>query len=149
MEQLLVHLLGDYALQSDYMALNKSKRTIPCLVHVLIYTSCFLLLTTSWKALLVIGVTHFLLDRFHTPLKRFIWLRGHLNPKFVYPEYAKCDTTGYYDDSPFNTKKATSGDGSTEMYHKPRLFFISMWLYIVHDNFLHLVINFFALKYLC
>lgn len=148
MEQLLVHLLGDFALQSDWMALNKSKRTIPCLVHVLIYTACFLLLTTSWKALLVIGATHFLLDRFHTPLKRLMWLRGHLNPWFRYPEYAKCDTTGYYDESPYNTKHFTSGDGSTELYAKPRLFFISCWLYIIHDNFLHLVINYFALKYL-
>lgn len=138
--------MGDFFLQSEWLALNKSKRTIPCLVHVLIYTSCFLLLTVSWKALLVIGVTHFFLDRFHTPLKRFMWLRGHLNPELNYPEYAKCDTTGYYDDSPYNTKKATSGDGSTERYHKPRPFCISIWLYIIHDNFLHLIINYFALK---
>ena len=148
MEQLLVHIFGDFVCQSDWMALNKSKRTIPCLVHVLIYTACFLILTTSWKALLVIGVTHFLLDRFHTPMKRFIWLRGHLNPTLTYPEYGKCDTTGYYDDSLYNSKKFTSGDGSTELYHKPRIFGISIWLYIVHDNFLHLVINYMALKYL-
>ena len=148
MEQLLVHIFGDFYLQSDWMALNKSKKTIPCLVHVLIYTSCFLVLTLSWKALLVIGVTHFLLDRFHTPMKRFIWLRGHLNPKLDYPEYGKCDTTGYYDDSPYNTVKPTSGDGSTERFHKPRLFGISIWLYIIHDNWMHLFINYMALKYL-
>lgn len=150
MEQLLVHIFGDYVMQSDWMALNKSKKTFPCLVHVLIYTACFLILTTSWKALLVIGLTHFLLDRFHTPMKRFIWLRGHLNPKFDYPVYGKCNTTGYYDDSPFNSVHVNnpSGDGSTERYHKPRLFGISIWLYIIHDNWLHLVINYFALKYL-
>lgn len=148
MNQILVHLLGDFVLQSDWMALNKSKRFWPCFVHVCIYTSCFLLLTTSWKALLVIGATHFFLDRYHVIMKRFIWLRGHLNPQFSYPEYAKCDTTGYYDDSPYNTKKFTSGDGSTEMYAKPRIFPVSIWLYIIHDNFLHLVINYFALKYL-
>jgi hypothetical protein len=149
MEQLLTHLFADFFCQSDWMALNKSKRTIPCLVHVVVYTFCFwLFLTHSWLALVVIGGTHFLLDRFHTPLKRFIWLRGHLNPKLSYPAYGKCDTTGYYDDSPFNTIKATSGDGSTELYSKPRLFFISAWLYIIHDNFLHLLINYMALKYL-
>lgn len=152
MEQFLVHLLGDYVLQSDYMALNKNKKgwegALPCLIHVLIYTSCFLLLSASWKALLVIGVTHFILDHWHTPLKRFIWWRGHWNPKFIYADFNKCTTTGYYDDSPFNKVKATSGDGSTEMYYKPRLYFITQWLYIAHDNFLHLTINFFALKYL-
>lgn len=144
MEQLLVHILGDYGLQSDWMALNKGKKTIPCLVHVLIYTACFLLLTTSWKALLVIGITHFLVDRFHTPLKRFIWLRGHLNPWLSYPEYGKCNTTGFYDDSPFNTVKNTRPDDQ----HPPRIFAISVWLYIIHDNFIHLTINYLALTYL-
>lgn len=146
MEQLLVHLLGDFIGQSDYMALNKSKRTIPCLVHVLIYTSCFLLLTTSWKALLFIGITHFILDRWHTPLRTLMWLRGHLNPKFSYPPIEYCNTTGYYDDSPYNTSTPTPE--IIEKWGKPRHFFISMWLYIIHDNFLHLVCNYLALKYI-
>lgn len=63
MEQLLCHLFADFVLQSDWMAMNKSKRSWPCLVHVPIYTSVFLFLTTSWKALLVIGAVHFVLDR--------------------------------------------------------------------------------------
>lgn len=142
MEQLLVHIFGDYIMQSDWMALNKSKKTLPCLIHVLIYTSCFLLLTTSWKALLVIGVTHFLLDRFHTPLKRLIWLRGHLNPRFIYPEYEDCNISGYYDDHKLHSEEMKC------KYGEPRLFFITIWLYIIHDNFLHLTINFLALKYL-
>jgi hypothetical protein len=148
MEQLLTHLLGDFVLQSDWMALNKSKHSIPCLVHVLIYTFCFwLFITHSWPALLVLGGTHFLIDRFHIPLKRFIWLRGHLNPLIDYPPFKYCDSTGYYDDSPFNTYRNT--DPVFEVAcGKPRLFFISMWLYIAHDNFLHLTINFLALKYL-
>lgn len=148
MEQLLTHIFGDYILQTDYMAMNKAKRIMPCLLHVLVYTACFLLLTTSWKALLVIGATHFILDHWHTPLKRFIWLKGHVNPGLVYPEYGKCSTTGFYDDAPYNLVHFTSGDGSTARYSKPRLFFISMWLYIIHDNFIHLCINYFALKYL-
>ncbi len=147
MQQLLVHLFGDFICQNSWMALNKSKKTFPCLVHILIYTSCFLLLTTSWKALLVIGVTHFFIDRFHTPLKRFIWFKQHFNPKFYYPKFVKCDTTGLYDDSPFNTVIGDSGDEPMG-YNKRTLFFISMWLYIIHDNFLHLAINYLALKYL-
>jgi hypothetical protein len=146
MEQLLVHLLGDFIGQSDYMALNKSKKTIPCLVHVLIYTSCFLLLTTSWKALVFIGVTHFILDRWHTPLRRLIWSKGHLNPTFSYPPFEYCNTTGYYDDSPYNTGTPTQTD--IEKFGKPRHFFLTMWLYIIHDNFIHLVCNYLALAYL-
>lgn len=146
MEQLLVHILADYGLQSDWQALNKSKRTIPCLVHVLIYTSCFLLLTTSWKALLFIGATHFFFDRWHTPIRRFRWLCGHLNPQLSYPPFEYCNTTGYYDDSPYNTKKPTPE--IIEKFGNPRHFFITIWLYIIHDNFLHLVCNYFALTFL-
>ena len=147
MEQLLAHIFGDFVLQSDYLALNKSKRSWPCLVHVLIYTSVFLFLTFSWKALLVIGVTHFLLDRFHTPLKRLIWWRNHLNPTLSYaPFKTNCDTTGYFDAYPLiHTEPIMDKRGGL---HTQRLAFITMWLYIIHDNFLHLLINFLALKYL-
>jgi hypothetical protein len=67
MEQLLTHFWGDFALQSSWMALNKSRHSWPCLLHVIIYTSTFLFLTLAWKALLVIGLTHFLIDRFSLP----------------------------------------------------------------------------------
>ena len=144
MEQLLVHLLGDFVLQTSWMALNKNKKSFPCLVHVLIYTSCFLLLTTSWKALLVIGATHFIIDRFPIIVKKLIWWKNHF-PSGYFP-YSYCDTTGYYDNSPYN-----SNVGECEISNKfdrPRLFFVTCWLYIITDNFLHLTINYFALKYL-
>lgn len=141
MEQLLAHVFGDYFLQTDWMALNKSKKSFNCLVHVLIYTSCFLLLTTSWKALLVIGATHFILDRYHVILRRLIWWKNHF--PLGYPPFKYCDSTGYYDDSPYNSAIADSA-----VWGKPRHFFITIWIYIILDNFLHLTINYFALKYL-
>jgi hypothetical protein len=147
MEQLLVHILGDYAAQSDWMALNKSKRSWPCLVHVLIYTSCFLLLTTSWKALLVIGVVHFILDRYHGILHRLIWTKNHMAPGLKYVPFEKCKATGYYDNlinevtgHPY-TKEVINGNS-------PRLNYITLWLYIITDNFLHLATNYLALTYL-
>lgn len=146
MEQLLVHIFADYFTQSDYLALNKSKKTIPCLIHVIMYTSCFLLLTTSWKALLFIGITHFIIDRWNFIVKRLIWFRNHLNPSMSYPEFDLCNTTGYYDESSFNTKSPTESD--IKKHGSPRIFFITGWLYIIHDNFLHLLFNYLALKYL-
>lgn len=166
MEQILVHILGDFLIQSDYMALNKSKRTIPCLIHVLIYTACFLLLTTSWKALAVIGVTHFILDRWPIILRRIIWLKNHMSPFFRYVPFEKCQATGYYDNlmnevtnKPFErfhekTVMVDCGFGEYEKKIKfdlkfdPRLNYISIWLYIITDNFFHLSINYLALKYL-
>ena len=76
MEQLLCHLLGDYLLQNSWMALNKSKRWLPAIVHVSIYTSVFLLLTTNPWALAVIGGTHLLIDRFQLPKYWFNFVRG-------------------------------------------------------------------------
>ena len=146
LEQLLVHGFADFYTQSDWMAFNKPKKTIPCLVHVLLYTAFFLLLTTSWKALLVIGVTHFFIDRFHTPLKRLIWLKNHIGPTWDYPPFEYCNATGYYDDSPFNKLKPTPE--IIEKYGNPRFYFITAWLYIICDNLLHLTINYFVLLYL-
>jgi len=140
---LLCHFFGDYIAQTDWMAMNKGRKSWNCLVHVLIYTSCFLLLTTSWKALLFIGVTHFILDRWHVILKRMIWWRNHF-PTGKYPPFKYCNTTGYYDDSPYNTYTS----GYAEGYGTPRLFFITMWLYIVQDNLLHLICNLIALTLL-
>ena len=152
MEQLLVHILGDFCLQSDYMAMNKSKRWFPCIVHVIIYTSCFLMLTTSWKALLVIGLTHLILDHYPQMLRRLIWLRNHLNPRLEYVPYDKCNITGYYD----TIGKDINPPSRAILYqpievtngYSPRLNYVTIWLYIVHDNLTHLAINYFALKYL-
>lgn len=38
MNWLIGHLVGDYLLQNDWMALNKKKAVLPCLVHCLLYT---------------------------------------------------------------------------------------------------------------
>lgn len=139
----LCHFVGDFILQSDYMALNKSKKTINCLTHVIIYTSCFLLITLSWKALLFIGITHFIIDRFPIIVKKLIWYKNHINPTLTYLPFKYCDTTGYYDDSPYNTYKTHPKE-----FGKPRHFFITIWLYIITDNTLHLICNFIAIAYL-
>jgi len=62
--QLLAHLVGDYVLQSKWMAVNKSKRSLPALIHVLCYTIPFLFLTNNILALAIIAGTHFVIDRF-------------------------------------------------------------------------------------
>lgn len=66
MEQLLCHLFADYWLQNDWMALNKKKHFWIALVHSIIYTIPFLLLTRSIVALLFICLTHAIID--HTDI---------------------------------------------------------------------------------
>jgi len=144
MEQLLLHTIGDYWLQSDWMALNKSKKTLNCLVHCVVYTSLFLFLTTSIWALSFIFLTHFLIDRFPIIVRKLIYWKNHF--PCGYPEWDLCASTGYYDDSPYNPKKPSSD--MVKKMGAPRHFFITIWLYIVSDNLLHLLCNFIALKYL-
>lgn len=144
---ILVHVLGDYFTQSDYIAIHKNKETRPCISHVFLYTLCFLILTTSWQALLFIGATHFILDRWgHKWLKKLIWLKNHFNPKLEYPPFRLCDNTGYYDDSPYNSY--TGNEHTLKRYGPPRHREITWWLYIIQDNAIHLFCNFIALAFL-
>lgn len=148
---LLCHLIGDFITQTDWMALNKSKKSLNCFIHVIIYTAGFLILTTSWKALLFIGATHFIFDRWPVIIRRMLWLKNHF-PTGYYPSWEYCSSTGYYDDSPYNLKKLEGMDKEIMMddriWGKPRHFFITIWLYIITDNTLHLVCNFVALYFL-
>lgn len=63
---LVGHLVGDYILQNDWQALNKKQRSLPCLVHCLLYTfavwvcSCG---SVTCPGLLLIFATHFAIDR--------------------------------------------------------------------------------------
>lgn len=65
-ELLIGHLVGDYILQNDWMALNKKKSSLPCLVHCALYTlsvAAFSLFALPLWAIAVIFVTHFIQDR--------------------------------------------------------------------------------------
>lgn len=66
MLQLILHGIGDYYLQTDYQALNKKKKGLhglwQCLKHCITYSLPFLFIG-SWKAVLVIFLTHFIVDR--------------------------------------------------------------------------------------
>lgn len=172
MLQLILHLVGDYITQSDWMAQRKTKSSLAAGYHAFVYTLGFLIapwlllhlsLATgkpvpmevpSLLALLVIGVTHFFLDRFR--LARYlVWAKNYLAPSCthelihesipnVYPSvpdtvltrvnetrwwlpWSECSKTGYADTTP------------------P---WLAVWLMIAVDNTIHLLINWLALWYL-
>lgn len=126
MAQLLLHLIGDYLLQSGWMAANKAKSHIAAFVHALVYSLPFLLLRPSLNAWLVIFVTHFFIDRYSLA-KRVAVIKNYIAPCKHWPK---------------------NGDLSDFGYHKCTPEFLAMWLLIITDNTLHLLINFIALKYL-
>ena len=70
MEQLILHLFGDYITQTDWMATRKTKRTAVAVLHAAVYTLPFILLEPSMVALSVIFATHAAIDRYR--VARFV-----------------------------------------------------------------------------
>lgn len=125
--QLLCHLLGDYVLQSSWMANNKVRRWFPAIVHACVYfLPFFFIIHPSPTATLVIIGTHALIDRFR--IARYMAYANHfLAPPRDWKTWADCNVTGYHKDTP------------------P---FLATWLMIIVDNTMHLAINALALAYL-
>ncbi|MDL5055912.1 DUF3307 domain-containing protein [Geitlerinema calcuttense] len=130
MEQLLLHLIGDYVTQSNWMATKKTANSFAAGIHALVYSLPFLLIG-SWSAVAVICVTHFFIDRFR--LARYvIWAKNALGAspsEWNSPElnWDNCKATGYSSQVPQ---------------------WMSVWLMIIADNTMHLTINYLALRYL-
>jgi hypothetical protein len=125
-DQLLAHGIGDYVLQSDWMATTKTSKISACLAHVGLYTLCFLPLTTKPAALAIILGSHFVID--HWRLARHVgWAKNFLAPPSARPlPWRECQGTGYAPDKP------------------P---FMAVWLMIIVDQLMHLSCNGLALKF--
>ncbi len=117
-DQIVAHLVGDYIVQSHWMATEKTKRSVAAAAHALCYTAMFLFLTWNPAALLVIGGSHYLIDRYR--LARFVvWAKNGCKGPVT--------ATGYPDEVPA---------------------WLSVWLLIIADNTLHILINGAALRWL-
>lgn len=124
---IVLHLLGDYLLQSDWMAQRKTTSSVPAAAHAVVYTAPFWLLMPSWWAMLLIGGTHFVIDRWR--LARYVcWFKNLISPP-----------TAYADGSPvwWHSWAECQGTG----YHKDRPAWLAVWLLIIADNTLHLAFN--------
>ena len=60
---LVAHLVGDFVVQNDWMAVNKKRSSLACLVHVVTYMLPFLLCGLAWWQLALIAAQHFVQDR--------------------------------------------------------------------------------------
>lgn len=116
-DQIVAHLVGDYILQSHWMATEKVRNSLAAAVHAVTYTLPFAFITWSPPALALICGTHFLVDRFR--LARFVvWAKNGARGPVT--------ATGYTDDVP------------------P---WLAVWLLIIADNIVHLLINAAALRW--
>lgn len=124
MEQLLLHLIGDYVTQTDWMAREKLRRWSVAWLHALVYALPFAWLAPSWTAWLVIFGSHAVIDRLGLA-RHLIFLRSRLfNPAL---RWADCRETGF-------------GPGLPPWK--------AFWLMVITDNAMHLCINHAALRWL-
>lgn len=121
-DQLVAHAIGDYVLQSHWMATQKTSRWLPAVLHGLTYGIPFLFLTQSPVALAVIVGTHMVIDRYR--LARYVvWAKNHLAPVGPGP----LTSTGYPEETPV---------------------WLAVWLLVAADNVIHVLINTAAIGWL-
>lgn len=63
--------IGDFVLQINWMALNKSKRLLPLTAHVIVYSSGLFFI--GWKFALLNGAAHWLTDFVTSRLSSKAW----------------------------------------------------------------------------
>ena len=63
MHWIYAHMIGDYLLQNDWMALNKKKSSWVCAIHIAAYLLPFYFTGLLWWQIALIGLQHFLQDR--------------------------------------------------------------------------------------
>lgn len=88
------HLVGDYLLQNDWMALNKKNDWWPCAVHCFLWTSAVLffsgwLFIPGLRGLVIVVIlfwTHFLQD--NTQIVKFWMVHINRQSKFTEPPMA-------------------------------------------------------------
>jgi hypothetical protein len=125
MPQLLLHLVGDYLTQSDWMAQNKRSQWLPAIAHASLYSAPFAFFGSAW-ALAAILASHLLID--HYGLARYVvFAKNFLAPTSKRPRWEHCKHTGYDQSRPV---------------------WMSMWLLIIADNTIHLCCNYAALRWL-
>jgi len=136
MEQLLLHLFGDFIVQNDYVALNKKKNTLKgwiyCLFHCITYALPFLLIT-NWKAVIGIGLTHFIIDKTNI-VAYFLAVRNNVINGMTHRKYG---VFGYFTHRIY--------DVSNFGFLPERPFAITIWLLIFTDNTIHLLCNYFLI----
>lgn len=170
-DQIIIHAIGDYILQSDWMANEKTKQHLAALCHALVYSLPFWLFRPSLAAWLVILVTHFFIDRYR--LARYVvWAKNFISPPMWWRqsktgewasasnqkaamwrtwignsdipqplEFADVLTFGRFRMLPFSVCAGTG-------YPPDRPAWLAVWLLIFADNILHICINGAALRFL-
>lgn len=124
---LIAHFIGDYIIQNQTMADKKTSQWSYALLHGFTYTLPFMIVTQSIAALLVIALTHAVIDRYRLA-KYLIWFKNQLVP---------------YEDR-YSWANANQATGFPERVPN----WMSVWLLIIVDNCVHIILNTLAIIFL-
>lgn len=119
MEQILAHLVGDYLLQPNQWAQGKTQHTPRGLLYALLHA-----ITYTLPFLLLT-----------TSFQALFWI---CFSHFIIDHFRLAKYVAWLKNWQF------SGDG----YPEQTPAWLRVWLMIITDNTMHLIINFFALRYL-
>lgn len=128
-DMLLGHLVGDYLLQNNWMALQKNKHEgvgqLPCLVHCALYTLAVCLCMGNWDVPWICAVfaSHYPVDRYGLAEKYLKLIRGRSLQVFL--------------DDPENLEYSPYVNLRGGFY---------IFVYAVVDNTMHLLIMWIAWK---
>jgi hypothetical protein len=115
----LAHAVGDYVVQSNWLAQTKTASKASAAIHAGSYAACFLPLTRNPLRLAVIGGTHFVIDHWRLA-RHLVWAKNQLAPAEHRYLLAEAGPFGYGPDTPD---------------------WLAGWLLFIADNTVHLLIN--------
>lgn len=146
-DQILAHLIGDYILQSDWMANEKTKRSVAAAAHAVTYALPFLFFRPSIAAFAFVVVTHFVIDRWR--LARFVvWAKNFIAPRRGLCALPKEGQSASCDGRCPQRRNLPWSECTVTGYPPDRPVWLTVWLLIIADNTLHLICNGLALRWL-
>ena len=66
-----IHFISDFLLQTDFIAINKSKNINVLMLHCLIYSIPFLIFGVEYA--FINGILHFIVDFITSKLTTYLW----------------------------------------------------------------------------
>lgn len=125
--QLLLHTVGDFWLQSSWMALNKYRSKRIAAVHAIVYTVPFLILTRNPVQLFLIAIAHGIIDHFRL---------ASVMPRFTNWDWTGWQWHGWRNGRSYNPAAQPPYFGSE-----------LSWITTVLDASMHLIWNYLVLKF--
>jgi hypothetical protein len=140
------HMVGDYLLQNNWMALSKGHSSWRCLLHCLVYTAtvCAFMSQWHWQWVLLVLVSHFVIDRWSLADHWLALIRGRSLHEF-YENGHRDIPAAWINGAKVVYQRPVTDTG--ENYRILRGGFTTL-VYAMADNTMHLLVMYYGYVYL-